>query len=189
MPAIVRRIELADRPSPLFILFLAPAVAFLVTLPLIFQWALMAAAIAFCVAAVVGLPVLWAALRVRIGNPFAYVVIGCLCGATARFFVTPGSFAEAVLPSAIGAASGAIYWLGPATDSAGTREVRLSSSAFGCRLSLFQPKLAESLTTAGGGTVRVSYTVRWKWRSTWRVVRQVGTVAIRPDVAAVAECK
>ena len=72
-----------DDPDPVLLplLVITPAVAFIVTLPLLYAWALLAAVVALAAAAVIGAPVLALARKVGLRGFRATTALGCATGA------------------------------------------------------------------------------------------------------------
>jgi hypothetical protein len=71
----------ADRDPVLVpLLVITPAVAFIVTLPLLYAWALLAAVVALAAAAVVGAPVLALARTIGLRGFLPTTVLGCAAG-------------------------------------------------------------------------------------------------------------
>jgi hypothetical protein len=113
----------SDRdPVLLPLLFIAPAVAFIVTLPILFGWALAAALVALAGAAGIGAPVLALARRVGLRGWVPTVLLGLVTGAApvglwpllARWWsgAAAGGLVNwrvALLAGLVGGASGGVY--------------------------------------------------------------------------------
>ncbi len=108
-------------PVLLPLLFITPAVAFIVTLPFLYAWALAAAIVALAAAAVVGAPALVVARTLGLRGFLATTALGCAAGAAPILLWallapiggeplrTSQSVPIAVLTTVIGGATGGIY--------------------------------------------------------------------------------
>jgi hypothetical protein len=120
--------ESLERPSVLPLLVVAPTVTLVVTAPFLFQWVILAVVVSGVVAAAVGMPSLWIALRLGLKRHYQVVLLGGVVSALATTMAGTRTFAlpamrpeDLAMPVAIGAASGSVYWrlfLGPDGSSA-----------------------------------------------------------------------
>jgi hypothetical protein len=110
-----------DDPVLVPLLLITPAVAFIVTLPLVYAWALLAAIVSAAAAAVVGAPVLTVARRLGLRGFLPTTALGCAAGAvpillwallalpSGQPFTASQSIPFAVVSTVIGGATGGIY--------------------------------------------------------------------------------